>query len=43
MIVISPGLDLVIVRLAKTPEEHHDDLVEWRHRVIRSFAEAVGD
>lgn len=39
-IVISPALDLVFVRLGKTPEDQTDPLVDWRRRLVRAFAEA---
>ncbi len=40
-IAISPRLDLVLVRLGKTPEERNDQLIEWRGRVFRAFARGV--
>lgn len=36
-IVAVPGLDLVIVRLGKTPIEHQPALVSWLRRLIDSF------
>ncbi|MHB8245119.1 MAG: serine hydrolase domain-containing protein [Acidimicrobiales bacterium] len=38
---IVPGLDLVLVRLGKTPEERSEQLADWTSRVVSSFAEAV--
>ena len=37
-ILISPGLDLVVVRMGKTPTERGPHLEQWRRRVIRAFA-----
>ncbi len=37
-IVVSPGLDLVLVRLGKTPEERSDALAAWTARVLSAFA-----
>ena len=37
-IVVSPGLDLVLVRLGKTPEERSDALTTWTARVLSAFA-----
>jgi CubicO group peptidase (beta-lactamase class C family) len=37
-ISVSPGLDLVVVRLGLTSEEQSPGLVEWRARVIEAFA-----
>ena len=39
-IVISPGLDLVLVRLGKTPEERSEALAGWRRRVVALFGAA---
>lgn len=39
-IVLVPALDLVIVRLGKTPAEHYVDLRRWTDRVIDAFAAA---
>ena len=41
-ITISPALDLVLVRLGKTPEERSEDLFDWRDRIIRHVAERLG-
>lgn len=40
-IVVVPGLDLVLVRLGKTPEEHKDGLVQWRSDMVAALAECV--
>jgi CubicO group peptidase (beta-lactamase class C family) len=40
-IVVVPALDLIIVRLGKTPAEHYLDLRRWTERVIAAFAAAV--
>ena len=37
-ILISPGLDLVVVRMGKTPTERRPHLEQWRRRVVRAFA-----
>jgi CubicO group peptidase (beta-lactamase class C family) len=37
-IVIVPALDLVVVRLGKTPEERSDALRLWREDVVAAFA-----
>lgn len=37
-IVVSPGLDSVIVRLGKSPAEMDDALLEWRTRLIEAVA-----
>ncbi len=37
-ILVSPGLDLVVVRLGKTPTERKPLLHRWRRRVIEAFA-----
>jgi CubicO group peptidase (beta-lactamase class C family) len=39
-ITICPALDLVLVRLGKTPLEREDALVPWRAAVVRAFADA---
>lgn len=39
-IVISPGLDLVVVRLGKTPAERSEAFVAWREEVVEAFAAA---
>jgi CubicO group peptidase (beta-lactamase class C family) len=37
-IVVSPGADLVLVRLGKTPAERSLPLRQWRHDVVDAFA-----
>ena len=37
-ILVVPGLDLVVVRLGKTPEEMGEHLVAWQRRVVDAFA-----
>jgi len=37
-ILISPGLDLVVVRLGKTPTERGPFLEQWRRQVVEAFA-----
>jgi hypothetical protein len=37
-ILVCPGLDLVAVRLGKTPEERKENLVRWRADVVAAFA-----
>ena len=37
-ILVSPGLDLVVVRLGKTPKEREPTCHRWRRRVIEAFA-----
>jgi len=39
MIVVSPGLDLVFVRLGKTPENHKQNLDRWRTDLIRALSD----
>jgi CubicO group peptidase (beta-lactamase class C family) len=39
-ITLCPGLDLVVVRLGKTPFEHEDALIPWRASMVRAFADA---
>ncbi len=39
-IVVVPALDLIIVRLGKTPAQHYPDLRHWTDRVIAAFATA---
>lgn len=39
-IVISPALDLVLVRLGKTPEERSEAVQDWTKRVVQAFARA---
>jgi CubicO group peptidase (beta-lactamase class C family) len=42
-ITVTPGLDLVVVRLGKTPQERSPELAAWREAVIACFAEAAGE
>ena len=37
-ILVSPGPDLVVVRLGKTPAERYPELRRWRARVVAAFA-----
>ncbi len=39
-ITLCPALDLVLVRLGKTPHENEDFLVPWRAAVVQAFADA---
>jgi CubicO group peptidase (beta-lactamase class C family) len=39
-ISVCPPLDLVVVRLGKTPYEREDNLDPWRAAVIEAFADA---
>jgi len=39
-ITICPALDLVVVRLGKTPLEREDALVPWRAAMVQAFADA---
>jgi CubicO group peptidase (beta-lactamase class C family) len=39
-ITICPALDLILVRLGKTPHEREDALVPWRAAVVQAFADA---
>jgi CubicO group peptidase (beta-lactamase class C family) len=41
-ITLCPALDLVLVRLGKTPHENEDLLVPWRAAVVEAFARAAG-
>lgn len=41
-ITVTPALDLVVVRLGKTPEERYPELSEWREAVIAAFAGEAG-
>lgn len=41
-ILVCPALDLVVVRLGRTPKILADRLVEWRSRVVGAFARAAG-
>lgn len=36
-IIVCPSLDLVVVRLGRTPAEHYRDLAEWRAAVLTAF------
>jgi CubicO group peptidase (beta-lactamase class C family) len=38
-VLVSPGLDLVVVRLGDTPTERSDHLTRWKADVVRAFAE----
>jgi CubicO group peptidase (beta-lactamase class C family) len=40
-ILVSPGQDLVVVRIGRTDAAHSDDLFEWRARVVDAFATAA--
>jgi CubicO group peptidase (beta-lactamase class C family) len=40
-IAVCPDLDLVVVRLGKTPEERKEHLVRWRRDVVAAFAAAA--
>lgn len=40
-ILVSPGLDLVVVRLGKTPAERYPELERWRREVVDGFAAAA--
>ncbi len=37
-IAICPALDLIVVRLGRTPTERDPDLVAWRAKVVQAFA-----
>ncbi len=39
-ILVSPGLDLVVVRIGRTDAAHSNDLLDWRARVVGAFAGA---
>lgn len=39
-LLVSPGLDLVVVRLGKTPDDLGPNLEGWRRRVVAAFAAA---
>jgi CubicO group peptidase (beta-lactamase class C family) len=41
-ILVSPGLDLVLVRLGDTPTERGDHLTRWKAGVVRAFAAGTG-
>jgi CubicO group peptidase (beta-lactamase class C family) len=40
-ITICPALDLIVVRLGKTPLEREPNLVPWRRAMVQAFAEAL--
>ena len=40
-ITICPALDLLLVRLGKTPHDNEDFLVPWRAAVVEAFARAA--
>lgn len=40
-IVVCPALDVVAVRLGKTPADHYPDLRDWYNRLIATFAAAA--
>ena len=37
---ICPALDLIVVRLGKTPLEREPNLAPWRVGMVRAFADA---
>ena len=39
-ITLCPSLDLMVVRLGKTPHEHEENLVPWRKAMVQAFARA---
>jgi len=39
-VTVCPDLDLVVVRLGKTPYEREDNLVPWRAAMVEAFARA---
>jgi CubicO group peptidase (beta-lactamase class C family) len=39
-VLVSPGLDLVVVRLGRTDASHSPDLFAWRRAVVEAFAAA---
>ena len=39
-ITICPALDLIVVRLGKTPHEREPNLVPWRAAMVQAFADA---
>jgi len=41
-ITICPPLDLIVVRLGKTPYEREDTLAPWRAAMVQAFADAAG-
>jgi CubicO group peptidase (beta-lactamase class C family) len=42
-VIISPPLDLVVVRLGNTPLERKEFLVPWRRAMVAAFADAASD
>ena len=42
-ITICPALDLVLVRLGKTPLEREESLPPWRAAMVQAFADAGAD
>ena len=36
-ILVSPGADLVVVRLGKTPSDRYPALRDWRRRMVEAF------
>jgi CubicO group peptidase (beta-lactamase class C family) len=41
-ISLCPSLDLMVVRLGKTPAAHYPDLTRWRAGMVRAFSSAGG-
>ena len=41
-ITLCPALDLMVVRLGKTPHEREPNLIPWRAAMVRAFADAAG-
>jgi CubicO group peptidase (beta-lactamase class C family) len=41
-VLVCPGLDLVVVRLGKTPADRYPQLRDWRARVVAAFAADSG-
>ena len=41
-ITLCPALDLMVVRLGKTPHEREPLLIPWRAAMVRAFADAAG-
>jgi CubicO group peptidase (beta-lactamase class C family) len=42
-ILLCPSLDLIMVRLGKTPEERNDHLKQWRLDLVAAFAAAAAN
>jgi CubicO group peptidase (beta-lactamase class C family) len=40
-IAVCPALDLVVVRLGRTPEERKEAVAGWRASVVAAFADAA--